>query len=91
MTEKVTSKITPLKNKPKSKKKTGSKYDSVIQGFIDANVPLAHIEVEGKTGNYLATQLGKRIEAESKFSGVTVSTVNGECYLEREIPKKKDA
>ena len=41
------------------------------------------VEVPEKDGNYLRTQLNKRIEAKG-LEGIKVSVVNSVCYLERQ-------
>jgi len=75
-------KINPVKKKPTRKYRKGSKYDPILEGFAKANIPLAEIEVEGKTASYLSTQLGKRLEDNKKLAHISVSTANGMCYLE---------
>jgi hypothetical protein len=44
---------------------------------------LAAVEVPDKDGNYLRTQLNKRIEAKG-LDGIKVSVVNNVCYIEKE-------
>jgi len=44
---------------------------------------LVAVEVPEKDGNYLRTQLNKRIEAKG-LEGIKVSVVNNVCYLERQ-------
>ncbi len=82
--------INPVKKKPTRKYRKGSKYDAILEGFVKANIPLAEIEVEGKTASYLSTQLGKRLEDNKKLAHISVSTANGMCYLENNkvTPKK---
>ncbi len=74
--------VNPVKKKPTRKYRKGSKYDAIVEGFVKANIPLAEVEVEGKTASYLSTQLGKRLEDNSNLAHISVSTANGMCYLE---------
>ena len=80
-------KVTPIEKKPSRSYRKGSKYDAMLDAFIKANIPLAKIEAEGKTANYLNTNLRKRIDAR-ELKGISVSTTNGECYLENANVKK---
>ena len=83
--------VKAVETKPTRKYRKGSKYDAVIQGFIDAKVPLAEIEIEGKTASYIATQLNKRLEDNKKLAHISVSTANKTAYLENSklaTPKK---
>lgn len=79
--------INPVKKKPTRKYRKGSKYDVIVEGFVKANIPLAEVEVEGKTASYLSTQLGKRLEDNKKLVHISVSTANGMCYLENSKAK----
>lgn len=81
--------INPVKKKPTRKYRKGSKYDPIIEDFVKANIPLAEIEVEGKTASYLSTQLGKRLEDNKKLAHISVSTANGMCYLENSKASKE--
>lgn len=83
--------VKPVSKKPTRKYRKGSKYDAIITGFVEANVPLAEVEVKDKTASYLSTQLGKRLEDNDKLAHISVSTANGMCYLENSkvTPKAK--
>jgi len=81
-TQELKFEIKAVKKKPTRKYRKGSKYDAILEGFVTANVPLAEIEVEGKTASYLSTQLSKRLEDNTKLAHISVSTANGMCYLE---------
>jgi hypothetical protein len=84
----------PTKNKPKRKYKKGSKYDPIIEAFMNGDSKLSEVSVEGKTHSYLATQLKKRIEANNLTKKVEVSTASNKCFLEKltpETPAKKTA
>lgn len=72
----------PVKSKPERKYRKGSKYDPVIQGFLDSKHDLVQVDVPGKTANYMRTQLVKRIEAKKLSNKIKVSVVNDVCYLE---------
>ena len=59
------------------------KYDAVLDEFMEGTESLVAVDVSGKDGSYLKTQLNKRIDAR-KLRRVKVSVVNNVCYLEKE-------
>jgi len=71
----------PVEKKPSRRYRKGSKYDGILEAFVEGTDPLVQATVEGKDANYLRTQLNKRIEAK----GLTVKTsvVNGVLYLQK--------
>lgn len=75
-------KLEPVDSKPSRKYRKGSKYDPIIDAFLEAPDDLVKVDAEGKEANYLRTQLNKRIDARG-LAGVRVSVVNGTCYLEK--------
>lgn len=75
--------LKPVDEKPHRQYRKGSKYDPIIDSFMEGNDTLAAVEVPDKEGNYLRTQLKKRIEVR-ELKGVKASVVNGVCYLEKE-------
>jgi len=60
----------------------GSKYDPIIDAFMEGGDSLVALEVPEKDASYLRTQLNKRIEAR-RLSGVKVLVVNNTCYFEK--------
>jgi hypothetical protein len=72
--------LTPVKEKQSRKYLKGSKYDPILDKFLEVDDPLMTVEVPDKDPNYLRTQLNKRIE--SRELSVGVSVVNGIVYLE---------
>ena len=74
-------KISPVRNKPTRKYRKGSKYDPIIDTFLEQESQLVEISVEGKDANYIRTQLKKRIDARSLK--VDTSVVNDKVYLEK--------
>ena len=72
----------PVDEKPSRRYRKGSKYDPVVDTFMESDETLVTVDVEGKDANYLRTQLNKRIEAR-KLTGVKVSVVNNVAYLEK--------
>ena len=74
--------LTPVEKKPSRKYRKGSKYDPVLDKFLERVARLVEVSMEGKDANYLRTQLTKRIEARN-LSRVKVSVVNNVCYLEK--------
>ena len=71
----------PVEKKPSRRYRKGSKYDPILDAFMAGEDKLVKVTVEGKDGNYLRTQLNKRIEA--KELKVKTSVVNGVLYLEK--------
>jgi len=74
--------LTPVEEKPLRRYRKGSKYDSIIDAFMEGEHTLVVVVVENKDTNYLRTLLKKRIDARN-LSGVKVSVINNMCYLEK--------
>jgi len=74
--------LKPVDEKPSRKYRKGSKYDPVLDAFIEGTDSLVAVNVAGKDANYLRTQLNKRIEVR-RITNVKVSVVNDICYLEK--------
>jgi len=72
----------PVEKKPSRRYRKGSKYDVIMDAFMAGEDKLAEVTVEGREGNYLRTQLNKRIEAK----GLKVKT-----YVVNKVlnPRKK--
>ena len=75
--------LKPVDKKPSRKYRKGSKYDPIIDSFLESSHPLVKVEVPDKDANYLRTQLKKRIDARDLNTNVEVSVVNNIAYLER--------
>jgi hypothetical protein len=73
--------ISPVDEMPKRKYRKGSKYDPILDAFLEGNHNLVTVEVPGKDGNYLRTQLKKRADAQGL--NVDISVVNNKVYLEK--------
>jgi len=56
-------KLVDVEKKPSRKYRKGSKYDPIIDKFLNGKSGLVKVEVTGKDANYLRTQLKKRIDA----------------------------
>lgn len=74
--------LKPVTEKPSRRYRKGSKYDPVIDAFMEGTDNLVTVDIEGKDANYLRTQLNKRIDARN-MRNVKVSVVNNVCYLEK--------
>ena len=79
----VNFKLEDVKEKPHRRYRKGSKYDPVLDKFLDGKSKLVKVEVPGKDANYIRTQLKKRIDARSCGEVVEVSVVNNVAYLEK--------
>lgn len=75
--------LKPVTKKPTRKYRKGSKYDPIIDQFMKADNKLVKVEIPGKEGNYLRTQLNKRIQAKNLTKKIDVSVINNICYLEK--------
>jgi hypothetical protein len=73
--------LSPVDKKPSRKYRKGSKYDPILDKFLESKNKLVTVEVAGKDGNYIRTQLKKRIDA--RELNVNVSVVNNKAYLEK--------
>jgi hypothetical protein len=74
--------LKPVDEKPSRRYRKGSKYDPIIDAFMEGEEDLVEVNVSGKDANYLRTQLTKRIDARN-LKHVKVSVVNNVCYLEK--------
>ena len=72
--------LKPLEEKPHRRYRKGSKYDPILDEFIEMEDELVKVEVKGKEANYLKTQLNKRIVAR-ELESIKVSVVNNNVYL----------
>jgi len=75
--------LKPVTKKPSRKYRKGSKYDPIIDSFMESEHELVKVEVPEKDANYLRTQLKKRIDARDLQNKVEVSVVNNIAYLEK--------
>jgi hypothetical protein len=75
--------LKPVTKKPSRKYRKGSKYDPIIDSFLESEHDLVKVEVPNKDANYLRTQLKKRIDARELQDQVEVSVVNNVAYLEK--------
>ncbi|MFW6130707.1 MAG: hypothetical protein ACOC56_05920 [Atribacterota bacterium] len=60
-----------------------SKYDPILDMFLEMNEGLVKVVVEEKEANYLRSQLKKRIDKRGLKDEIDASVVNGVCYLEK--------
>ena len=75
--------LKPVTKKPSRKYRKGSKYDPIIDYFLESEHDLVKVEVPEKDANYLRTQLKKRIDARDLAEKIEVSVVNNVAYLEK--------
>lgn len=84
--DKLTFELIDIEEEPKRKYVKGSKYDPMIDAFIEKGVALSQIKVDKDDGsglldsNYLRTQLFKRIVAR-ELNTVKALVINNVCYL----------
>lgn len=72
-----------VKKKPSRRYKKGSKYDTILDSFIEGKDDIASVGVEGRTANYMRTQLTKRADVLGLTKTLKISVVNDVCYLEK--------
>lgn len=75
--------LKPVNMKPSRRYRKGSKYDPILDVFVQGEDRLVKVSIEDKDANYLRTQLNKRIEARRLGGAVKVSVVNSVTYLEK--------
>jgi len=73
--------LTPVTEKPSRRYRKGSKYDPILDAFMEGEARLVEVSLAGKEANYLRTQLNKRVDARNL--NVKVSVVNNIAYLEK--------
>jgi hypothetical protein len=74
--------LKPVDKKPSRRHRKGSKYDPVVDPFMESYETLVSIDVEEKNDNYLRTKLYKRIEAR-KLARIKVYLIYNVTYLEK--------
>lgn len=75
--------LAPVEEKPSKKYRKGSKYDPIIDTFLESEHDLVEVKAEGKDVHYLRNQLKKRIDARDLRDKIEVSVVNNVAYLEK--------
>ena len=75
--------LSPVEKKPNRRYRKGSKYDPILDEFLNGKNSLVSVEIRGKDANYIRTQLKKRIDARGLSKKVDVSVVNNKSYLEK--------
>lgn len=75
--------LKPVESKPRRGYRRGSKYDPIIDAFLESEEDIVEVEVEGKDPNYVRMQLNKRIEVRELRDKVRTSVINNVLYLER--------
>ena len=77
--------IEPVDTKPKRegpRRRTGSKYDPIIEAFLESEHSLVRVEGTGRDAYYLSMQLKKVLDRKA-VSTVAVSVIDKEVYLEK--------
>ena len=77
--------IQPVEEKPDRKKapyRTGSKYEPIIDTFLNSEHEMVRVDGTGIEANYLSGQL-KKIITVKDIDSVQVSVRNKEVYLEK--------
>ena len=74
--------LTTVNDKPNRRSRKGSKYDPILDAFLEQDHPLVQVTVAGREANYVRTQLNKRIETRN-LENIKVSVINNIVYLEK--------
>ena len=73
--------LKPVERIPAKTFKKRSKYDPILDSFLEHGMNIARLDVEGRDPNYIRTQLKKRIDR--RGLPIKVSVINHILYLER--------
>jgi len=76
-------KLKAIEEKQSRTYRKGSKYDPILDEFLEMDEDLVKVVVEEKEANYLRSQLKKRIDRRGMEDKVDAAVVNGVCYLEK--------
>ena len=74
--------LKPITEMPTRRYRKGSKYDPILDSFMEGEANLVEVSIEGREANYIRTQLNKRIEVRA-LEDVKVSVTNNVVYLEK--------
>ena len=77
--------IEPVDKKPKKEghqRRTGSKYDPIIEAFLESQHSLVRVEGTDRDAYYLSAQLKKVLDRKG-VNSVAVSVRNKEVYMEK--------
>ena len=81
-------KMETVTSKPQRKYRKGSKYDAIVDAFIASPLKLVKLDAPDIKGNYLSSQIMKRLVVRKLTDTIDVSVLNNETYLEKiEKPK----
>ena len=75
--------LSPIEKKPSRRYRKGSKYDPILDQFLDSDMTLVVVNAAKYDANYLRTQLMKRVDARDLNNKLKVSVVNNKTYLEK--------
>ena len=73
----------PVMRAPARKYTKKSKYDPVIDRFLDSSDRLWQVNVENVDANYLRTQINKRIKVRDLTEDIKVFVINDIVHLEK--------
>ena len=73
-------KIKPVKELPRRRLRRETLYDELVDDFLKSGEKYAEVSVEGKKSATVLSALRKR----AKVKGITVRSISGKVYLERE-------
>jgi hypothetical protein len=76
-------KLTSVDEKSKGRKARRSKYDALLDEFLEKGSPLVRVDGFDRGAGYLSLVIGKRIERRDLADRVKASCTGGCLYLER--------
>jgi len=75
--------LKPISKKPSRKHRKGSKYDPILDSFLNGDHELVEVGIEDKDPRYLRSMLNKRIEARNLWNEVRAFVDDDRLFLER--------
>jgi len=81
--------LKPVKEIPARACSKKSKYDYILDAFLESKEKTSQVAVPNKTPNYVRNSLAKRIAVRNQVHLMDASCINGETYLELKDQSKK--
>lgn len=75
--------LTSVEEKARTRKSRRSKYDALLDQFLERGSPVVRVDGFDRGAGYLSLVIGKRIERRGLADQVKASCAGGCLYLER--------
>ena len=73
----------PIEKKPTKNYRNRSKYDPILNKFLEGDAPLVEVNVQGIDSTYLIMQLKKRIDRRHLKDQIKASEIRNTVFLEK--------